>query len=422
MEFLADLHIHSKYSRACSKDLVPETIAKWARIKGVQIVGTGDFTHPLWFKELKEKLEPAGGGLYRISGDPSSPFFVFSSEISCIYSKGGKVRRIHVLLLAPSAEVAVEINAHLGWRGNLKSDGRPILGLDVKELTKIALNVSPEMIVIPAHCWTPWFSLFGSMSGFDSIKECFEEYADQILAVETGLSSDPSLNWRLSQLDLVSIVSFSDAHSPRTNKFGREATVFRLAEPSYANLRAALNRRNPDSENTIIRTIEFFPEEGKYHYDGHRACGVSYAPEETAKRGAICEKCGKRVTVGVLYRVGQLADRPVGYAPGNRPPFVSLIPLSEIIAEAIGGRGVWTKGVDRRYHRLIEAFGDEFAVLLRASRSEIEAQSTSEIAEGVMRVREGKLKIEPGYDGEYGIVKIFGSGEESQLSPQKSLF
>lgn len=272
------------------------------------------------------------------------------------------------------------------------------------------------------NCWTPWFSLFGSMSGFDSMRECFEEYTDQILAIETGSSSDPAMNWRLSQLDPVSIVSFSDAHSPRTNKFGREATVLRLALPSFRNLRKALDRRNPDGENAILRTIEFFPEEGKYHYDGHRACGVSYPPEETAKRNAVCEKCGKRVTVGVLYRVGELADRPIGRVPADRPPFASLIPLSEIIAEAIGGQGVWTKGVDRHYHRLISALGDEFAILLRASRSEIEAESTPEIANGVMRVREGRLNIEPGYDGEYGIVKIFGSGEQRALSVQASLF
>lgn len=431
-ELLADLHLHSKYSRACSKDLVPETIAKWAKIKGVHIVGTGDFTHPLWFEELKEKLEPLGNGFYRLkprfrvnnnnSTPKEEPFFVFSSEISCIYSKGGKVRRVHVILLAPSAEVVEKINAHLGWQGNLKSDGRPILGMDVKELTKIALNASPEVTVVPAHAWTPYFSIFGSMSGFDTVQECFEQYTEQILAVETGLSSNPEMNWRLSQLDNVSIVSFSDAHSPRTNKFGREATAFKLSEPTFQNLRKALNRREPDPQNIIAYTIEFFPEEGKYHYDGHRDCGISYAPEETARRNGICEKCGKPVTIGVMYRVQKLADRPEGFKPENRPPFYSLIPLSEIIAEAVGNQGVWTKNVDAHYHRLVSELGSEFSVLLHASHSAIEARSTPEIAEGVARVRAGKAVITPGYDGEYGKVRVFAEGETRVFAPQRGLF
>lgn len=428
-EFIADLHIHSKYSRACSKDLVPEVIARWAKIKGVTLVGTGDFTHPLWVKELREKLEPAGNGFYQLKEQfrdvktrGPEPFFICSSEISCIYSKNGRVRRIHVLIVAPSFEVVEKINAHLGWRGNLKSDGRPILGLDARELVKIVLDADPSVIVIPAHVWTPYFSLFGSMSGFDTVRECFEEYNDQIFAIETGLSSDAAMNWRLAQLDQISITSFSDAHSPRTNKFGREATAFRMPEPSFANLRKALNRRSPDPQNSIAYTIEFYPEEGKYHYDGHRDCKISYSPEKTARRNGICEVCGKKVTVGVMSRVGQLADRPEGYTPENRPPYQRLIPLSEIIAEAIGGRGVWTKGVDQHFHRLIDGIGNEFGILLEASQDQIAALSTPRIAEGIMRMREGKASVEPGYDGEYGKVKVWDMLPVQDEEKQASLF
>ncbi|MDP3795253.1 MAG: endonuclease Q family protein [bacterium] len=429
MELVSDLHLHSKYSRACSKDLVPEVIAKWARMKGVHLVGTGDFTHPLWLKELKEKLEPLGNGFYQLKpqfrdteAGGGGPFFLLSSELSCIYSKNGKVRRIHLLLLAPSFEVVDKINVQLGWIGNLRSDGRPILGIDAKEVVKIALTSSPDAVVIPAHIWTPWFSLFGSMSGFDTVQECFEEYTPQILAIETGLSSDPAMNWRLSQLDQISIVSFSDAHSPRTNKFGRELTVFRLSEPTFAHMRRALDRRNPDPDNTIAATVEFYPEEGKYHYDGHRDCKVSYAPEETVRRGGLCAVCGKKVTVGVMHRVGQLADRPEGYKPSDRPLFYSAIPLSEIIAESIGGHGVWTKAVDTYYHGLIETFGDELRVLRETSAKEIEAASLPEIARGVVRVREGKARVVPGYDGEFGKVRIFGEDEPKAQAAQGVLF
>ena len=431
MQFVADIHIHSKYSRATSKDMDVEHLDKWAKIKGIKVLGTGDFTHPLYLKELKENLEPAESGLFKLKkarikkndngmlGGFNLPEndtrFMLTAEISCIYSKNNRTRKIHLLLFAPSFEVVEKINAHLGWIGNIKSDGRPILGLDAKEATKIVLNASPECMVIPAHAWTPHFSVFGSASGFDSLKECFDEYTKYIYAIETGLSSDPAMNWRLSQLDNITLISNSDSHSP--SRIGREANVFD-SEVDYYSITDIIKKKG---KGKFLYTVEFFPEEGKYHIDGHRNCKVSMQPEETKKTKGVCPVCGKALTIGVLYRAMQLADRPEGYKPENAIPYKSLVPLDQIIADAFD-MGVASKAVQKEYVGLINKFGNEFSILLNAGKEEIEAASSAEIAEGVRRVREGKLKIEPGYDGEYGKVKIFDENERKNFSKQNSLF
>ena len=430
MQFIADFHIHSKYSRATSKEMNLESLDKWAKIKGIDVLGTGDFTHPAWFKELKEKLEPAEAGLYKLKEKYAKEFqksggdwfdskkqtrFILTVEISQIYSKGGKVRRIHNLIFAPSLETAGEINRRLGMIGNLKSDGRPILGLDSKELAKIVFDVSENCFLVPAHAWTPWFSVFGSMSGFDSLEECFEEYAKYIYAIETGLSSDPAMNWRLSKLDNIALISNSDSHSAQ--KIGREANIFD-AEMNYFSVLEAIKSKNPDK---FLSTIEFFPEEGKYHYDGHRACGVSLEPEETKKYKNICPKCGRTLTIGVLNRIDHLADRPESGKPKRAIPFKNLIPLDEIIAEALD-MGVKTKAVAAQYQKLIAALGTEFNVLLNAPIEEIKKAAPAHIAEGIRRVREGKVSISPGYDGEYGKIKIFSEKERKDMAKQKALW
>jgi len=417
MRFIADLQIHSKYSRATSSKMVIEELARWAKIKGIKVIGTGDFTHPAWFSELKSKLKPAEPGLFVWKDDPDKEpaRFMLTAETSHIYSKGGKIRRVHLLIWAPSFEAVEKINTRLSWAGNLKSDGRPILGMDAKELLKIVLDADPNAMVIPAHAWTPWFSVFGSMSGFDSLAECFEELTPHIHAIETGLSSDPSMNWRLSQLDTVSIVSNSDSHS--LERIGREANVFDT-ELSYQGIIDAVKSKDPSK---FLFTIEFYPEEGKYHYDGHRACGVRLSPEETKKLGGKCPKCGKPVTVGVLSRVDELADRPVGYTPPNAVPFRNLVPLDEIIGEALGVASK-TKKVYEIYNKLCSALGGELPILLEGDLAKIAAFSDGRIAEGVKRVREGKLDIAPGYDGEYGKIKIFNETETPSQSPQASLF
>jgi len=415
MKFIADFHIHSKYSRATSKEMNLENLDKWAKIKGIKILGTGDFTHPEWLKHLKEKLEPAEVGLFKLKNSDSQTRFILTVEISCIYSKKNKVRRIHILVFAPSFEAVDKINAHLGWIGNLKSDGRPILGLDAKELAKIVLDASEDCLVIPAHCWTPWFAIFGSKSGFDSLKECFDEYTKYIYAVETGLSSDPAMNWRLSALDKITLISNSDSHS--LPKLGREANVFDT-EVSYPAIADVIKTKNTSK---FLYTVEFFPQEGKYHYDGHRSCQISLSPKETKLYNNICPNCGRPLTIGVLSRVEELADREKGFQPENAIPFKSLIPLEEIIAEALGTLP-GTKQGQEEYKNLIEKFGNEFQVLLEASFSDLTAATLSRIAEGILRVREGKVNITPGYDGVYGRIKIFPDGEQKILSKQKTLF
>ena len=420
MRFIADFHLHSKYSRATSHEMNLENLDKWTRIKGIKVLGTGDFTHPEWFKNLKEKLEPVEPGFFRLKNTDSETRFILTTEVSCVYSKAGKVRKIHIIIFAPSFEIVDKINAHLGWIGNLKADGRPILGLDAKELAKTVLNISEDCLIVPAHAWTPWFSIFGSRSGFNSIEECFGEYSKYIYAIETGLSSDPEMNWRLSALDKITLISCSDAHSP--SKIGREANVFDT-ELSYPAIIEAIKSKNPQK---FLYTIEFFPQEGKYHYDGHRLCGISLSPQESKKSGNICPNCGRPLTIGVLNRVEELADRPAfdkssAGKPEGAIPFKSLVPLEEIIADALGVMP-GTKQVEVEYRNLIDKFGTEFNILIDILREELKRVTLPEIAEGIVRVREGKVFIEPGYDGVYGKIRIFSKGEQKTVSKQGTLF
>ncbi len=415
MKFIADLHVHSKYSRATSSQADLENYAKSAKEKGILVVGTGDFTHPQWLQEIKEKLEPAEEGLFKLKNSDNPTRFLLSTEISCIYSKNGAVRKIHLVILAPSIEAVEKINTQLGWIGNLKADGRPTLGLDAKELLKIVLNICQDCLVIPAHIWTPWFSLFGSRSGFDSIEECFEEYSKYIYAGETGLSADPKMCWRISELDKITLISNSDAHSPQ--KLGREANVFDT-ELSYYAIIDAIKKKNKEK---FLYTIEFYPEEGKYHYDGHRNCGVRVSPKEAKKYNNVCPVCGRPLTLGVLHRVEDLADREEGFVPENAISYKSLVPLQEIVAEAIS-QTPGTKEVLKEYHNLIDQFNNEFNVLLNVKEEDLKSQTLPEIVEGIIRVREGKVNIEPGYDGVFGKVRIFQEEEVQKYSAQKTLF
>ncbi len=415
MKFVADLHLHSKYSRATSPSMDLENLDKWAKIKGIKVLGTGDFTHPQWLENIKEKLEPAEPGLLKLKKGDGETRFLLSAEISCIYSKGGKVRKIHIIIFAPSFDAVEKINVQLSWIGNLKSDGRPILGLDAKELAKIVLNASQDCLIVPAHIYTPWFSIFGSKSGFDSIEECFEDYSKYIFAGETGLSSDPPMSWRNSALDKITLISNSDAHSPQ--KVGREANVFDT-EISYPAIIEAIKARDP---KRFLYTIEFFPEEGKYHFDGHRNCNIKLKPEETKKYNGICPVCGKSLTVGVLNRVEALSDREEGFRLEGAVPFKSLVPLVEIIADAISQTPA-TKEVEREYKNLIEKFDSEFNILLEVSPKDFKGVTSPEIAEGIIRVRQGKVFKEPGYDGVYGKIRLFSQEEQKKLSHQETLF
>jgi len=420
MKFIADFHLHSKYSRATSRNMDLENLEKWAKIKGIKVLGTGDFSHPEWFKNLKEKLEPAEPGLFKLKNSDSEIRFILTTEISCVYSKAGKVRKIHIITFAPSFEIVEKINVHLGWIGNLKADGRPILGLDAKELTKIVLNISEDCLIVPAHLMTPWFSLFGSRSGFDSLEECFEEYSKYIYAGETGLSASPDMLWRMPDGRKITLISNSDSHSP--HRLGREANVFEGEELSYQSIINTIKNKGSTSTNLrLAYTIEFFPQEGKYHYDGHRLCGISFSPQESKKSGNICPNCGRPLTIGVLNRVEELADRPEGFKPENTIPFKSLVPLEEIIADALG-QMAGTKQVEEEYQNLIKKFGNEFKLLLEVSRQDLETTTLPEIAEGIIRVREGKVFVEPGYDGVYGKIRIFSKGEQKTLSRQGTLF
>lgn len=413
MEVIADLHLHSKYSRAVSQQMVIPEIAKWARKKGIGLVGAPDWTHPLFFRELKESLTEVGEGIYASKEDPEGPRFLLVTEISSIYSQGDQTRRIHNLIFSPSFEVVEKINTSLRHRGaNLLSDGRPIIGLSSLEVCDLVFAVSKDCLVIPAHVWTPWFSLYGSRSGFDSLRECFGQFSGQIKAIETGLSSDPAMNWRIKELDNRSIVSFSDAHSPA--KLGREATVFKLDNFDYPAIKEAIE------SGAIDYTIEFYPEEGKYHFTGHRNCEVKQSPKETKRLGTTCPVCGKLLTVGVMHRVEELAARPSGFRPENRPSYKMLVPLAEILAEALG-TGPASQTVQTEYNRLVTNLDSEFNVLLKAEVEAIARVSGEKVAEGIKRVRQGEIIVEPGYDGVFGTVKIWGE-KEAEEKKQMSLF
>ncbi len=410
MIYSADLHLHSPYARATSRELTFENMARWARIKGIDLLASADFTHPEWFAETKRKLRPTGNGLYECDGAR----FVLGTEVNCNGHQGGRNRRIHMLMFAPSFEVVERINAALSDKGLLASDGRPTLHMTPRELLETVLLIDERIMLIPAHAWTPHFGLYGSRTGFDSLEECFGDLTRHIFAIETGLSSDPAMNWRMPELDDVSIVSFSDAHS--LPKMARELT-FIDGELSYDGLRQALR------EQSIAYTVEFFPEEGKYHHSGHRKCGVNLSPDEVAKTGATCLVCGRRMTLGVMQRTDSLARRDVsavrgadgfvrhegrsdGQGEDGRPPFRSLVGLQQIVAESMG-RGVNTKGVRTQYMRLVDELGSEMLILMDADTSDIERVGGEPIADGVERVRRGDIYIEPGYDGVFGKVQVW---------------
>lgn len=408
MSFFADFHIHSKFSRATSREMTLEYLWKWAQLKGISVLGTGDFTHPVWFNEIKEKLCNDSNNLFVLRENYKSNniftsciadvHFLLTSEISCIYSKGGKIRKVHNIVFMPDIENVEKFNNILSKKGNLSSDGRPILGLDSKELLKIVLDISDRAMLIPAHAWTPHFSVFGAGSGFDSLEECFEELTPYIYAIETGLSSDPKMNWRISALDRLTLISNSDAHSPM--KLGREANIFKT-EKSYDAIIHAIK-----SKKGFEGTVEFFPEEGKYHFDGHRNCRVNMSPKETISHKFICPVCKKKLTIGVMHRVEKLADRENGFVMENTIPYYSIIPLMEILAEILKA-GVNTKKVLQSYLMLLEKYGNEFKILLNLPLNEIEKANIPLLKEAIEKVRSGNIHITPGYDGEFGKIRIF---------------
>lgn len=419
MRVITDWHLHSKYSRACSQDLTLENNALWCEKKGVNVLGTADFTHPKWFNEIETKLEEREQGMFALKGSNSSMRYMLTTELSQIYSRGGKTRRIHNLIFAPSVDTVRKIIAMLEKRGcNLAADGRPIIGLDSEELAKELFAIDEKILLIPAHAWTPWFSVFGSKSGFNSIEECFGTMADRIYAIETGLSSDPAMNRTLSALDPLFLISNSDAHSP--HNFGREANVFEIPEGQVTYDEFLRIFREHDTSR-FISTIEFFPEEGKYHFDGHADCKFFCAPEESRRLGGKCPTCGKALTIGVMNRVAALADRDsTTLRLHDFTTFKSIVPLEIIIAESLGLSGTASKKVQAMYDRLNKELGSEFAILLDVPIDEIKRVDPT-VAEAIDRVRQGKLNISPGYDGVYGKVKIFFDEDRPKGPKQVSL-
>ncbi len=420
MKLVADFHIHSHFSRATSPNLTFEHLTRWAQLKGIHIVGTGDVSHPGWLAEIREKLAPAEDGLYRLKDEYAAAVqdqvppachapvrFMLGGEISNIYKRGERTRKVHNLVFASSFEAVEKFQARLERIGNIRSDGRPILGLDSRDLLEIVLDTDPACHLIPAHIWTPWFSLLGSKSGFDSVAECFADLTPHIFALETGLSSDPPMNWRVSGIDRYTLVSNSDAHSPE--KLAREATLFDTAL-SYPAIFDALRTGDPA---TYLGTVEFFPEEGKYHFDGHRACNIAWDPPTTRAHGGLCAVCGKPVTVGVMHRVETLADRPIGGRPPRIAPFHSLIPLPEVIGE-VYKVGAASKQVQAEYMKLLARLGPELVILREAPLEEIAAVGGERLAEGIGRMRRGEVVAQPGYDGEFGVIRVFGAAHVSE--------
>ena len=405
MRIYADFHIHSRYSRATSKEMSVPNLAYWAEKKGLNLLGTGDFTHPIWLRELKTVLKPSEfEGFYSYEGT----FFILTAEINTIFEREGRTHRIHHLILAPDFEAVESLNAILGERGDLISDGRPSLQMTPAELVDSVLEVGQDLEVIPAHIWTPWFSLFGSNSGFDSVEEAFEDASAHIHALETGLSSDPPMNWRLSSLDRYTLVSSSDAPSPWSWRIGRELNVFDLKEPSYRTLLGAIRSKSPSE---FLFTVETNPAYGKYHYDGHSKCGVRLHPKEAMKLGNRCPVCGKRLTIGVLHRVEELADRPEGYMPTGALPYKDLLPLYEVISFSLGSGEKYSKRMLKIYNELINRFGNELKILMEVPLDEISSVVGDSIANSILLIREGKVEIEPGYDGVYGKPVFFGEAK-----------
>ena len=420
---IVDLHIHSHFSRATSKEMNISSLYRWGKIKGINVIGTGDFTHPGWISELQQKLEPAEPGLFRLKEEfahkedellPSSCKdnlirFILSVEISNIYSRHERVRKLHNLIVVPDFVTAIKINAKLDKIGNIKHDGRPILGMDSYDLLKLSLDSNPDNIFIPAHIWTPWFAMFGSKSGFDNLEEAFGDLTPHVKAVETGLSSDPFMNWRLSQLDGLTLVSHSDAHSPRN--LGREANVIDC-ELSYRDIISAIKT----NDQRFVGTIEFYPQEGKYHYDGHRDCKIQFSPKQSLEYDGICPVCHKPLTLGVDYRVNQLADREESFKPKKHKKVEYIIPLSEMIKEIENVKSITSKKADLKYQELIAKLGNEFELLRNMEISAISEAGFPLYALAIQKMRTGQVKIDPGYDGVYGVVKIFDDQEMARYS------
>jgi uncharacterized protein (TIGR00375 family) len=408
MKQVLDLHIHSSFSRACSSQITLENIVKTCEKKGVDIIATGDFTHPEWFKSIYEELSETfpGSGLYSLKEYDSKVKFILSTEVALIYKDRDKVRRIHLVVHAPSMADALELNKILDKKYNIRSDGRPILGIKAPEFVRLLLNISPHFLIYPAHIWTPWFAVFGSKSGFDSLEECFGKETENIYAIETGLSSDPEMNWRLSCLDNLTILSSSDAHS--LINIAREATVMNFeGEVSYKKIYDVIRNKKQVGDDRLLYTLEFYPEEGMYHIDGHRDCNFSCLPKESKKLGNICPVCHKPLVIGVLNRVEELADRPLGFKPDKAVPFKKLIELDKIIKEAYNIKNRNSVKVQSEYNRILSLFGSELDVILNVDINKIGGQVDERIQDGIKRVREGNLIIKPGFDGQYGEIRIF---------------
>lgn len=404
MQVIADLHIHSRFSRATSHDLTIANLEKWAKVKGLNLLGTGDFSHPEWLKELKQEILEDGSGVLKTkSGFP----FILSNEVSLMYSQDGKSHRIHLIILAPSFNIVDKITSYLKTKGRVDYDGRPIFNLSCDEFAKAMFEISGDIEIIPAHAWTPWFGIFGSATGFGSIEEAFKERAKHIHSFETGMSSDPAMNWRLSKLDKYTIVSFSDSHSYWPWRLGREATVFNLKENfTYNNIIKSIREKN------IAFTIETSPSYGKYHYDGHRFCKFSCSPEEAERRRNICPVCNKPLTIGVLHRVNDLADRSQEFKPEGSRPFKTLLPLHELISKVLK-TSISAKKTWQEYNKLIESFDNEFNILLNVPFEELRKVTIPEIATVIIKNREGKIKVKPGYDGQYGELVLEGEKQET---------
>ncbi len=413
MQIIADFHIHSKYSRATSPRMDVENLCIWAKRKGINLLGTGDFTHPLWFNELRKMLKPSGNGLYTCN----ELNFILTAEVCNIFSRNKKLRKMHTVLFAPDLDIAEKLNRKLHKCGKLQSDGRPIFGMDIIDLIEIVLGVSEDVFIVPAHIWTPWFSLFGAKSGFDLIEECFDKYTKYIHALETGLSSDPAMNWRLSALDNFTLISNSDSHSPE--KIGREANVFNCKMDYYE----IINALKEKDKSKFLKTVEFFPHEGKYHYDGHRNCNVLLNPDESMKLNDLCPVCAKTLTIGVMHRVRELADREDGFIPENSIPFVNMIPLDEIISDA-QGKGVNTQQVRKIYDNALNNLGSEFDILHNFEHDDLSRVFSPKITHGILSVRDKKVNITPGYYGVYGKIDIFSAGVDipEEEIPQLTLF
>ncbi|MBI5229018.1 DNA helicase UvrD [Candidatus Micrarchaeota archaeon] len=421
MQFFADLHLHSKYSRATSINSDLEHFALGGRVKGLHIIGTGDFTHPKWFREIKEKLAEEGKGLYALKKEldqSNKMLFMLTAEVSTIVSTPKGVKKVHHVLHSPSFDDVQKLNDVYSKKGNLEADGRPTIGnCSSEEFAEMTLEASPSTVIVSAHAWTPWFSVFGSNSGYNSVEECYGIYARKIPALETGMSSDPLMNWRLSKLDAYALMSNSDSHSPNPERIGRECNVFEF-EPEKISFEAIFDAVRKKDKSHFLFTVETDPAYGKYHFTGHRLCGVVLSPEEARKARDICPECRRKLTVGVEERVEELADRPPGFKPENAIPFKHLISLSEIIGDVLG-KPITSNAVKNEFDKLIARFGNEFNILLDVPKEELENVVSERLAEGIIRVREDKVTVVPGYDGVYGKIEIFDEGNELETRENK---